>query len=89
VHKILEKLWPPVFLNKLTDAEGIEDGQALFGCRVNSKPAPVFTWSVYLSVFKIYDLLHVSFWMSFYDIEYKGFSLCDEIKNTKEWMVQP
>jgi len=40
----LEKLWPPIFLDKLVDFEGIEDGQALFSGKVNSKPAPVFTW---------------------------------------------
>jgi len=43
---ILEKLWPPIFLEKLSDFEGIEDSQALFRCTVNSKPAPVITWLV-------------------------------------------
>jgi len=40
----LEKLWPPMFLEELVDFEGIEDGQALFSCRVNSKPSPLVTW---------------------------------------------
>jgi len=39
-----EKLWTPVFSDELKDFEGIEDGQAQFGCRVNSKPVPQITW---------------------------------------------
>jgi len=40
----VEKLWPPVFHNKLADFEGLEDGPAQFNCKVNCKPAPVITW---------------------------------------------
>jgi len=40
----LEKLWAPVFFDKLEDAEGLEGGQLQFSCTVSGKPAPEILW---------------------------------------------
>jgi len=43
-YNISEKLWLPVVIDGLVDFEGIEEGQAQFGCTIDSKPSPEIVW---------------------------------------------
>ena len=40
----LEKLWAPIFFERLIDSDVLEDSQAEFNCRVTGNPVPLISW---------------------------------------------